>query len=466
MKGIEMRPFARGLTGLVAGLLVTGCLSSGAGYDLTRSTVKDRTALDVPLAEDAGAVRKRLLSKPLTADGAARLALVNSANVALALSNVGVSRAQLLGTLRLPNPHAEFGAHFHGEEVDLELVGSIDIVPLLMLPARQAAASELLDAASLEAASTLVDVAFGAKIAFYEHQAAAQVLELRRTVTYAAAQSSEIAARLREAGNVPELEALNERALYEETRLALARAEVTEVTARERLNAAMGLYGEEGAAWRSAARLSEPDGFEVGDLEAEALEKNLELAALKKRYGAASVQSDLAQAEGFLPSIELGASAEREDGEWKAGPHIGLEVPLFYQGQAEVAAAEAQMTVAQSSVGVTATRVRSTARALIFQLGAARRSAEFYQTTLLPLRERIVQETLHQYNAMGLGPFQVIQAKRDQIEAARAYVEVLRDYWITRTQVDMMLAGRAPSMPSGLAPPDARLDNGARDRHD
>lgn len=450
----------------IASLLLAGCLSSGSGYDMARSAVQERTSIEVPSDEDSASIRKALLSKPLTADAAARLALVNSANVEIALSNVGVARAELLQALRLPNPHAEFGAHFHGERMDLELKATLDIIEFVMLPARESAASTLLDASSLEAAGALIDVAYGAKIAFYEYQAAAQSLELRKTVTYAAAQSAELAARLLEAGNVPELDALNERALYEETRLALVRAEVQEATARERLNASLGLFGEDGGSWRVEPRLGSPDAFDVAALESKAIAVSLELAALEKRYGAASIQSDLAWAEGFLPSIEVGASGEREDDEWKIGPHVGVEVPLFYQGQAEVAAADSRMVQAKSSHAVTATRIRSTARALASQLGAARSSVEFYETTLLPLRERITQETLRQYNAMNLGPFQVLQAKRDQVETGGAYVEALRDYWVTRTRVDMLLAGRSPGMPAGLTAPSPAAGSGAPAAHD
>lgn len=460
-----MRALLKALVATASALLLGGCLSSGAGYDLARQTVRDRTDIDVPSDEESEAARKKLVEQPLTADAAARLALLNNPNLQVALGNVGVGRAALLAALRLPNPHAEVGAHFHDDEVDLELTATLNIVPLLMLPAREAAASELLDAASLEAAGMMLDIVYGAKIAFYEYQAAAQVLELRKTVTYAAAQSAEIAARLLQAGNITDLAALNERALYEETRLALARAEAGEATARERLNGVLGLFGEDGARWTVASRLGDPDAFDAEGLEAKAVEANLDIAAFKKRYGAASVQADLAWAEGFLPSLEVGASAEREDGHWEAGPHVGLGLPLFYQGQAEVAAAEAQMNIADGSMRATAVRVRSTARALVVQLETARSSAEFYKKTLLPLRERIVDETLRQYNAMDLGPFQLLQAKRDQIETARAYVEVLRDYWVTRSQVEMLLAGRAPTMPTAPATA-APSPGGSRDAHD
>jgi len=450
-------------------LLSAGCVSRSAGFSRARDTVRERTKLEVPSDDDMAGVRKDILSRPLTAESAARLALASSPDVQAVLANIGVARAKVVGALRLPNPRADLGVHYHASSgaLDLDVGVTIELVDLLLLPARGAVASELLDASALEAASMLLEVAYGARIAFFEYQGAAQILELRKTVTYAAAQSAAIAAKLLEAGNVPELEALNERALYEETRLALARAEVQEATARERLNAALGLFGEPGASWKTEGRIPDPDAFDAATLESRAIAANLDLSALEKRHGASASQSDLAWAEGFLPEIEAGIGFERENDEtdWGYGPRVGVSVPLFYQGQGEVAAAEAQMLGAKSRHASTAIRVRATARALALQLSGARQSAEFYKTTLLPLREKIVDETLRQYNAMNLGPFQVLQAKRDQVEAARAHVEVLRDYWVTRTQVDMLLAGRAPAMPTGLTIPDQRSDSGARDQH-
>ncbi|NUP08672.1 MAG: TolC family protein [Polyangiaceae bacterium] len=460
-----MRALVSGLLAVVA-TLGSGCLSAGSGYDLTRQTVHERTNIQVE-DEDAARVRSEVLSKPLTAESAAKLALANNAAVEAALAGVGIGRAELMRAIRLPNPKGEIGVHFHEGEPDLEIGATIDIVTLLLLPARETAASERLDAASLEAAGVLLDIAYGAKVAFYEYQAAAQVLELRKTITFATAQSAEIAARLLEAGNVPELEALNERALYEETRLALARAEVAESAARERLNATLGLYGEDGARWKVEARLGDPVAFDTTNLESKAISKSIDLAVLKKRYGAASVESDVAWAEGFLPEIEVGVGAERDEGIWEVGPNIGVEVPLFYQGQAEVAAADARMKQAKSGHTVTAVRIRSTARTLTSQLRNAEQSAEFYRKTLLPLREKIVDQTLRQYNAMNEGPFAVLQAKRDQIEAARAYVEVLRDYWVTRAGAEMLLAGRTPAMPAA-SPSSAEAAPGgaARGGHD
>ena len=57
------------------------------------------------------------------------------------------------------------------------------------------------------------------------------------------------------------------------------------------------------------------------------------------------------------------------------------------------------------------------------------------------LRQRVLDETELHYNAMTLGVFQLLAAKRDQIMTARTYVELLRDYWLARNDVERMSAG-------------------------
>ncbi|HKO90916.1 MAG TPA: TolC family protein, partial [Polyangiaceae bacterium] len=130
--------------------------------------------------------------------------------------------------------------------------------------------------------------------------------------------------------------------------------------------------------------------------------------------------------------------------EWGVGPAVVLEVPLFYQGQGERGVALAEMRRQQKLYSDAAVRTRSTARAVASELQAAAKSAAYYQSVLLPLREQIVSETQLEYNAMGAGVFQLLQARRDQIDAARAYVEVLRDYWVLRAEADQLVAGRLP----------------------
>ena len=78
---------------------------------------------------------------------------------------------------------------------------------------------------------------------------------------------------------------------------------------------------------------------------------------------------------------------------------------------------------------------------------AARDRAVYYERIMLPLRQQIVDETLLQYNAMQIGAFQLLMAKRDQIETGAEYIAALRDYWLARARLEQILAGGSPSAP-------------------
>jgi cobalt-zinc-cadmium efflux system outer membrane protein len=75
--------------------------------------------------------------------------------------------------------------------------------------------------------------------------------------------------------------------------------------------------------------------------------------------------------------------------------------------------------------------------------------ALYYRDIMLPLHERIVNESQLQYNAMQLGPIQLLRAKEQQIETAVAYIEALRDYWLARGDFGQILSGRLPN-PNGM----------------
>ncbi len=444
--------------------LVSACVSHDAGYATARGAVRERVDMDVAWSGDgadgSSSLKKKLLASPLTAESAARIALVSSPDVQVALEEIGIARGALVGALRLPNPHAGFGARFHGDgDVALDFDATIDLVELALVPARESAASHDLDASAHRAAAAILAVAFEAKAGFFEYQAASESLRLQKTVVFALAQSAEIARLIQEAGNAPELAALSEQALLEDAKLALTGAEAEELSARERLNVALGLFGEEAAAWRVESRLAEPDAFEPSELEKRAIEASLALRALRSTHAGAAARSDLGWAEGLMPGLGAGVGVERDGGEWGYGPRVELEVPLFYQGQGAVASAEAEMRRAQALHASTALRIRSAARVLTARVRVAGERARFCRSTLLPLRERMVEESLRQYNAMSSDLFRLLAAKRDQIETQQRCVHVLRDYWIARTEIDELLAG---GMPASRARAPAPMEPAAR----
>ena len=432
------------------------CVSSGAGRDEAEALITERTGIrrDRPEDEETAKLRREILSRPLTADGAARLAVLNNPAVDVGFAELGVARAQLVSALRLPNPEASAAVHWHRGKPQVELGATIDITHFLRLATNQSVASRMLDAASVDAAGMAMDAALEGKRAFYAYTAARQILELRRSAAFALAQSADAAQRIFDAGNSPSVDAIAERALFEEARLKVARAEVDEVAARERLSLALGLFGEESMQTKVPERLAEPPDGELplADAERQAVARSLDLRAWKARYAAAAGRADLASWAWF-PEIRGGVTIEREDSVegWGLGPQVGVGIPLLYQGQGESAAADSMMAAARARVRGIGISIRTNARTGSARLRNAREQAIFYRQTLLPLRQRLVDQTQLQFNAMNTGIFQLLMVKRDHIEAGRGYVESLRDYWTVRAEMEQLLAGRLVLMTGSSA---------------
>ncbi len=433
-----------------------GCVPADAGYGDVRQLTAARIESDVrwyahDAAEAPNEATRKIIARPLDAHAAARLALLNNQTVQAAFEDLEVARGRLVQALRISNPTADAALRFQpgeGATPDIEVSGMLDISDLWFMPLRAGAAESQLDATKLSVAGRVLDIAFEARRAFYDYQAAAQTLELRQSILVALQASFEAAQRLFEAGNITELSFANERALYEEARVAFTRAEATLLARREALNAILGLWGRD-VQWTAKERLEDPtEAPKLDALEARAIERSLDLELIRRRFEAAGKGANVARARGWIPELRAGVAAEREAGDesrWSIGPAVDLELPLFYQGQGEVAIALADQRREQRLFADTAVRIRAAARAAASQLAATAKSVEYYKNVFLPLRQQILDATQLQYNAMNAGVFQLLQAKRDQIDAARVYVELLREYWTLRTDVDQLIAGRLPA---------------------
>jgi cobalt-zinc-cadmium efflux system outer membrane protein len=452
--------------GLAVGLLSASCTPTAIDTDSLRSAADARQRSGgsrPPSSKDV----KKLLARPLTAESAARIAVVNNPALRAAVEELGIAQGRLAQARRLPNPTVEGALRFHGEGgPEIEVGAMLDLTELVLLASRSGAAGAEVEAAKLGAIGSIIDLAYDTRRAFYVYQAAAELLELRRTVLSAFEASAALAARLREAGNITELDLANQLSSFEAARLELQEAEVGLAAARERLNALMGLWGRD-TEWQVQPRLPELPERElaVATLEREAIARSLDLAIAKQRFAAAAKREDLARARGFLPELKAGVSAERGD-EWGVGPAVELEVPLFYQGQGEVAVTQAEMRQQRDLYADLAVTLRAGARSAATRLAAKRDLVHKYKQVLLPLKQEVVEQTHLEYNAMLVGLFQLLQAKRDQVQTAAAYVEQLREYWIARTNVEQLLSGRRH--PEELVRPSARgagPPGGAQEAH-
>lgn len=441
-------------TASLALAVLASCASMkpGMGFDDVQKTLSERTGARTYWNNgskgdaEAKAAVASLLDRELTADEAVQIALLNNHDLQAVYEELNLAQADVVQAGLLRNPvfsgEIRFATSGGGEGIVLDVAQ--DFVSLFSMSLRKGRAQAAFEAAKVRVTAAVLDAAFDVRVAFYDYQAAEQARELRATVLEATTASYELAKRLRAAGNFRELDVLNERTLHEQSKVDLAATESRVVTARERLNTMMGLWGTQ-TGWRAAARLPmlPEDVVPAEGLERKALEASLDLSLLRLEAEIAARSAGIAKPFAWLEGSEVGVAAEREiDGAWSVGPSLSLPIPLFDQGQATIGAAEARYRQAAERTIARAVEIRSRTRAAHSGLVASHDRARYYEKVILPLRQRLVDETQLQYNAMQVSAFQLLQAKREQIEAGAEYVASIHDYWEAKAVLDQILAGR------------------------
>lgn len=454
----------RALAPLLVALALAGCaaVNPRAPFGGVKELVSARGALAVSWPESPEAASEvdrtvaELLSQELSAQAAVRLALVNNRNLQALYQELGVAQAELVQAGLLPNPvvnaNVRFGLGPSGTGTEMGLVQ--DLIAVLQIPLRKRVAAANLERAKAEVANAVIDLALETKERFFTLQGELQSLELRKTVAAATALSRAIAERQHAAGNISDLDLRTEQALDEEAKVELAVSEAATLQGREELNGLLGLWGPQ-TAWSMGTRLPRiPQGdVPAKGLESLAVSQRLDLVVARTQGLSQLAQLRLNRFYGLIPFASAGVAAEREvDGGWSVGPAIDVPIPLFDQSQAIIAAGAARVRASNERFAALAVEIRAQVRRAWTRLEAARQRSIYYERVLLPLQTELVEQAQRQYNGMQIGPIQLVQAKRDQIETGRRYIETLTEYWLARTELERAVGGELSLAPD-TAPP-------------
>lgn len=455
------------LVGLVLGLAVgaTGCVSTSIQSDLAR--VHELTHASLPpnltavkgVDTDTDESVKQMLQDSLTADEAVRIALLNNRELRATLREMGVARGRLLQASLLPNPEFELEMHppvLEGRSPVAEFVIEYDLTQAILAPVRANVAQANLEATRYRAAAAVVGLGYNARTAHYALQAAQQRLAIAMRALDAFAAARDMSRALFEAGNVPELDVATQEAAYEAARATVAQLELEVLDRREQLQRLLGLHGN-ATTWTVAdglARLpKEEPSYE--DLERKALTASLELTESRHRLEAAARSTGLSRAEGWIPDVVIGGFVEQEthidrpgQSPWTFGGVVSFTLPFLNRRQGTTVANEAEFDALMERYHGMSIDIRSAAREARNRVRSAHLRAHQYQEVLLPARRRAMRQTLLQYNAMQIGIFQLLQARRDELDAELTYVETLQEYWTARAALEALLAGARVSAPA------------------
>ncbi|PKM25226.1 MAG: RND transporter [Gammaproteobacteria bacterium HGW-Gammaproteobacteria-13] len=452
---------SRAKSGVLAAVLalLAGCASFAPDGGFTAveqaSAQLDKQVVWAKTPEQRSELAERvteLLAQPLTVDAAVQVALLNNRSLQASFDELGISEAERVQAGRIPNPGFSFGRMEKGSEVEYERGLHVNLARLIAMPLTSEMEAKRFEQVQRQTSLALFELATQTRKAWLRAVAAQQSLSFMRQVMDSAEVGAELARRLTAVGNYSVLQQTQEQSFYADAGLNLIRAEQTRVQAREQLTRLLGLWGEQ-IDYRLPERLPELPAMaeQLPDVERVAMQQRLDIQAVRLDAERLASNLGLSKTTRFINVLELGAVSNRSNEEpTQRGYEISVELPLFDWSGAKVAKAEAQYRQMLNRAAATAINARSQVREAYLGYQAAHDVARHYRDEVIPLRARIAEENLLQYNGMFISTFELLADARKQILAVDGYLQAQRDFWTAKADLDMALLG-APNLSPSMA---------------
>lgn len=458
-------------------ILSASCVSSSSRSDLNRVTELSRAEDLAEIVDgDVEAVSdddvNDMLKKPLSIQTASKIALLNNRELRAKLQLMGVSRGRLKQAALLPNPRAEV-EYLPEQDSDFELRLEYDITDAILAPLRARSFEPQLDAARYDTAAAVIELGFNVRAQYIRVQAAEQKLAVAKKLLDAYAAGHDAAVALRQSGSVRELDEAQQHVALEKERIRVAELELARLLEREALHRMLGVHGA-ATEWKIDAALEPaPATLPVPeDLETKALRANLALKERRQQIESLARRAGFADASGWIPDVAVDVHALRSNDEaatprddWRLGAGVSFSVPLFDRNQGEAMALQAEGDAMLERYYGLAVDLRSAARQVRGRLSSAHARAVQYHDVIAPAQTRLAEQMLLQYNAMQVGVFDLLRAKREQLEVELSRIDALMQYWIAHAAFQALLAGVSVSNVEVASAPAARHDNAISGGH-
>jgi outer membrane protein TolC len=397
----------------------------------------------------AGTV-KRLLKRPLTADDAIQIALLNNRGLQAAYNELAIAEAAMVGNSLPPNPAISLSRISGSGELEIERRIAADILALATLPARADIAADRFRQAQLRAIDETFRVASSTRRAYYRAVAAQELSGFLAQAQTAAASAAQLATRLGESGGFNKLDQAREQVFYADISMQVAATRLQAHSERERLTRLLGLWGSDLDFRLSSALPPLPARpLQLPAIESDAIRRRIDLQIVRVEVDTLAKSYGLSQATRFINLLEVGARSKTTRGPESGsivqrGIDVEFQIPLFDFGEVRVRNAEQTYMAAVNRLTELAVNIRSEVREAYQAYRASYDIAAHYQREILPLRKIISDETLLRYNAMQIDVFALLAEARQRIAATTAAIEARRQFWLAKTRLFAVVAGGDP----------------------
>jgi cobalt-zinc-cadmium efflux system outer membrane protein len=388
---------------------------------------------------------QELLEKPLSAESAIQIALLNNPQVQAFFEEIGIAHADLVEAGLFTNPVFEIESRFPLHQrlkTNIEYLITGAFLDLFLIPLRIKVASVELKKAELEAANQILNLAFDVRSTYYELLSEEHRYILAHETEELADMASEIAFKQRSIANINPLENEMVQANLFEARIEVDQAMAKIIPLREKLKRLLGLSQD------MCLNLcgQELDTRWIGSyclccLENVALESRLDLQAARFDLLRHARTLGLKQWWTYT-DLQAGLAGERDtDGVNTLGFGLAGQIPIFNYGQAARMRIFAEMRQRHREIEAMEISILSEVREAYKAIENQVRMIQQAYQHLLPAQQKILQLSEGLYNVMDLGVFRMIDAKRHELAIRRQYLDMLKDYSVAQVQLDRALGG-------------------------
>lgn len=449
---MNQRPTLSVISLALLALSVSGCASftPDGGFDTVRSMTRERIGQSPTLlrtdADNATAADmiRALLEKPLSADDAVNIALLNNRGLQADYAELGIAEADLVQAGRLPNPTFTFGRLKRGNDIEIERKLMLPVMSLLTMPITSRLEKRRFEQAQLRAVAETLRLADDTRRTYFAAIAAQESATYAEQVKSSAEAGAELAEKMAKVGNWSKLRQAREQSFYADATAQLARARQAQLANREKLTRLMGLSGNQ-IVFTLPERLPDlpKSPRDIADAEVLAMQNRVDVMMAKRELAGLADSLGLAKTTRFINVLDVSylRNGFNDGGPPQNGYEIELQIPLFDWGSARVARAETQYMQAVNRAAGQAITARSEVRDAYAGYRSAYDIARHYRDEVVPLKKRISDEQMLRYNGMLISVFDLLADSRAQAMSVNASIEALRDFWMADSALQIALTG-------------------------
>ncbi len=421
------------------------------------------TAYDAEIQEAASEVHRRTGWKPewsapwadqmpawdgkvsLTLAQAATVALQNNRQIRADVETIGVARADFVQAGLLPNPVLSVVLGFPGGGGSPMVTAGVgqEIASLWLLPSRVEVASADLRQSVLRVSSNALDLV-------------SQVQQSHRRIGYqqialrflgenekVLKQAQTLAMSKLRAGIGTQLDVNRIRADQLANQSETIATQLELENEKRRLLELMGMADRE-TEWTAEESPVETKGA-LAESEVIELARQQRLDVLAAEWSVKARTQRLREENlGVLPDLELGAELERnpdESPKHRAGPDLSIELPIFDQNQARIAAARAELRKAVAEHGAVQQQAIREVRQAFVSYSRTAKLVAFYRDQVIPLHESNLKLAEAGFTAGEQDLTALLDVQRELIDARLKMAGFDRDHGVAEADLSRAAGG-------------------------